>query len=408
MRFVDRAVTDCLAGLPALMIVGPRASGKTSTARRAAQTFVRLDSELAAAPFRADPDAVLRTLPKPVLLDEWQMVPGVLGAVKRAVDDDATPGQYLLTGSVRAELLADAWAATGRIVRLTEWGLCQRELCGDLHLASWFDRVLQQPIESILPPSTPPNLIDYVDVALRGMYPSAALQDSATLRKRWLAAYVDQLLGRDAELLNEQRDPVRLRKYLQAIAANSAGVVEHKTLFDAASITRTTGAAYDSLLELLFVTERLPAWHSNRLNRLTRAPKRFVTDTALMGPLLGVNREAALRNGDLLGRIIETFVLSQLRPEAEFAEDPIRLHHLRLDNGRREIDFIAEAPDGRVVAIEVKATSAPKPSDGVHLRWLREQLGARVHATIVLHTGPRNYDLGDGVYAMPIATLWGN
>ncbi len=247
-RLSERAVGETLAGLPALMIVGPRASGKTTTARRFAKSVVRLDREVGAHPFRDDPDEVLASTDPPILLDEWQLVPEVLASVKRAVDDDASPGRYLLTGSVRAELLNDAWAATGRVVRLTQWGLSQRELVGDAKRASWFDRVWAGDFAKMKPPAEAPELREYVELALRGMYPSVALQASPVLRKRWLLAYIDQLLGRDAALVNEHRDPILLRRYLQAIAVNTAGVVEHKTLFDAAGPTRVTAAAYDTLL----------------------------------------------------------------------------------------------------------------------------------------------------------------
>lgn len=388
------------------MLVGPRASGKTTTAKRFAKTVVRLDRDVEAQPFRDDPDTVLSSLAPPILLDEWQLVPEILASVKRAIDDDFRPGRYLLTGSVRAELLSDAWAATGRVVRVTQWGLSQRELVGDIRSTSWFDRVFAGDVQKLKPPSDIPDLRGYVDLALRGMYPAVALATSSSLRRRWLEAYIDQILGRDAALVNEHRDPVRLRRYLQAIAANTAGVVEHKTLFDAAGITRVTATAYDTLLEMLFVTERVPAWHSNRLNRLTRSPKRYVTDAALLGPLLGADTRAILRNGDLLGRIVDTFALSQLRVEADSSASPPRLYHLRLDTGRRDVDVIAEAPDGRVVAIEVKASAAPKPGDAVHLVWLREQLGRQFVAGIVLHSGPRAYKLADQIHALPIATLW--
>jgi uncharacterized protein len=109
-----------------------------------------------------------------------------------------------------------------------------------------------------------------------------------------------------------------------------------------------------------------------------------------------------LRNGDLLGRHIETFVLSQLRVELGASENPPRLFHLRLDTGRREVDLIAELPHGRIIAIDVKAAAAPEPKDAVHLRWLKEQLGEQVHTAIVLHSGPRTYSLGDGIMAMPM------
>ena len=91
-RIVDPLLDELVGQLPAIFITGPRATGKTTTAARRAATVVRLDREAEAAAFRADPDAALRGLPEPVLLDEWQVVPGVLGAVKRAVDADPQAG----------------------------------------------------------------------------------------------------------------------------------------------------------------------------------------------------------------------------------------------------------------------------------------------------------------------------
>ena len=108
-RLVDGPLADLFAQLPALLIVGPRATGKTTSARRFAATVVRLDVPAEAAAFRFDADAALRTMPRPVLLDEWQEVPELMGAVRRAVDEDSSAGQFLLTGSARARRESDAW-----------------------------------------------------------------------------------------------------------------------------------------------------------------------------------------------------------------------------------------------------------------------------------------------------------
>jgi len=389
------------------MIVGPRACGKTTTARRHVATVVRLDREAEAAPVRADPDAVLAALDVPILLDEWQLVPDVLAAVKRAVDDGAAAGSFVATGSVRADLLASSWAATGRLTRITQWGMSQRELHGDVSAPSFFDLAFAGELGSLRPPLISVGLRELVERALRGGYPPTALGVSDVVARRWLGGYVDQLLQRDAQITDEHRDPVKLRRYLVALAANTAGVVEHKTLYDAAGVSRVTGAAYDSLLEALFVSEQVPAWHTNRLNRLTRTAKRYVVDPALLVPMLGLDVRGALRNGDLLGRTLDTFVLGQLRPEQEVAEMPVRLHHLRLDAGRHECDLLAEAADGRVLAMEVKATAAPKREDARHLTWLRDELGATFAGGVVFHTGPRAFALGDRIVALPIGHLWG-
>ena len=126
LRTADALIADYLADLPAVLVIGPRACGKTTTARRYARTVVRLDSDEAAA-FRANPDAALRERDEPVLLDEWQMVPDVLGAVKRAVDTDRRPGRFLITGSFRSDRDDRFWPGTGRVVVLRMYPLSVAE-----------------------------------------------------------------------------------------------------------------------------------------------------------------------------------------------------------------------------------------------------------------------------------------
>jgi uncharacterized protein len=106
-RLVDPLLDELLEQLPAMLVLGPRTAGKTTTLERRAATVVRLDRQTGAAAFEADPDVALRGLPEPVLLDEWQRVPGVLGAVRRAVEADPRPNRFYVTGSVRAELEHD-------------------------------------------------------------------------------------------------------------------------------------------------------------------------------------------------------------------------------------------------------------------------------------------------------------
>jgi uncharacterized protein len=156
-----------------------------------------------------------------------------------------------------------------------------------------------------------------------------------------------------------------------------------------------------------FPSSTSPKKHSNRLNRLTRAPKRYLTESALVGPLLGVSERSVIRDGDLLGRLVDTFVLQQLRPEVEVSSCSPRLHHLRHEGGDREVDLIAELADGRIIGIEVKASSAPKPEEARHLVWLREQLGDQVAACVLFHTGPTAYTIAPGVLALPISSIWG-
>ncbi len=339
-----------------------------------------------------------------MLLDEWQAVPEVLGAVKRAVDADPHPGRYLLTGSVRADLEAHTWPGTGRLVRVPMYGMTVSEQLGRLGTAPLLDR-LAHGTDLEVPPD-PPDLRSYVQVALRSGFPEAALVLSDAARQRWLDSYIDQLLTRDAMQLESGRDPARLRRYFEAYALNSAGIVEDKTLYDAAGINRKTAIAYERLLTNLLVVEALPSWTSNRLKRLVLSPKRYVVDAALLAGILRLDVNAVLRDGDLLGRLLDTFVAAQIRAELALAETRPRLYHLREQQGRREIDLVGELAGRQLVGIEVKADAAPGRDAVRHLSWLRDQLGDRFAAGVLLHTGQREYRLAERILAAPICTLW--
>ena len=403
-RLVDRLLDDLLAELPALFVTGPRATGKTTTAARRARSIVHLDREAEAIAFRADPDAAMRGLPEPILLDEWQAVPGVLGAVKRAVDTRPEPGRYLVTGSVRSDVEGDLWPGTGRLTRIPMFGMTIREQLGLGSFVPFFDRVAAG--EDLAPAVDTPDLRGYVDLLLRSGFPEPTLRLAESPRRRWLDSYVEHLLTRDAEQVDRGRDPWRLRRYLEALALNTAGIVDDRTVFEAAGINRKTALAYERLLVNLAVVEAIPAWTSNRLKRLVLSPKRYVVEPALVGAVLGIDVDFVIRNGDLLGRLLDTFVAAQLRAELASASSRPRLYHVRQQQGRFEVDLLAELGGGRLIGIEVKADAAPSADSARHLAALRDRYPETFVAGIVLHTGPRAYRLGDRLAAAPISTLW--
>ena len=403
-RLIDPLLAELLGELPAVMITGPRAAGKTTTAARHATTVARLDRPAEAAAFRADADAALRGLREPVLLDEWQEVPEVLGAIKRAVDTDPRPGRFIVAGSVRAELDATTWPGTGRLVRVPMYGMTVREQRGPMDSPTLLDRLAAN--DGLELRGDAPDLRGYVELALISGFPEPALSLSERARRRWLESYADQLVARDAMQLEPARDPVRLRRYLEAYALNSAGVVADETLLQAAGINRKTATAYEQLLTNLCIAESLPAWTSNRLRRLALRSKRYLVDSALTAAVLRIDAAAVLRDGDILGRLLDTFVLSQLRAELTVSESRPRLYHLREEHGRHEIDILAELAGQAVIAFEVKATSAPRSDAARHLVWLRDRLGERFTRGVVFHTGPTAFDLDDRITALPIHALW--
>jgi uncharacterized protein len=413
-REAEISLTEMLTQHPAILLTGPRASGKTTLAGRFAKSTIQLADERQATAFRADPQTSLLAHPEPILIDEWQLVPETLSAIKVLVDNDARRGRFMVTGSVRGDLDSPMWPGTGRLVRLPLYGLTEREIERTASERSWFDRFASGETPQI---STNLTIRDYVERALRSGFPEPALALEERARMRWLTSYVDQLVTRDAAALEGGRNPEKLKRYLQALALNSAGTVDDVTLFQAAQINKTTARAYQALLENLLVAENLPGWTSNRLKRLTLAPKRYLVDPGLFAGILGVGLLDALSDGDLLGRVLETFVVAQLRAELALAVPPPRLHHLRTAEGRREIDLIIEVGPRKLIALEIKATSAPRADDARHLRWFCDEFqqqnkvaeGSAPNTEViaaVLHTGPQSFKLDNGVMAYPIAALW--
>lgn len=385
--------------------MGPRASGKTTTARQYAASIVRLDRPAEAAAFKADADAALATLDEPVLLDEWQAVPELLGAVKRAVDEDSRPGRFILTGSVRADLDAETWPGTGRLIRLNMYGLSEREIAGATSAPSPLAVLADGDPTALAAPPSAPDLPGYIELALRGGFPDAALRLEGAGREQWLASYLDQILTRDAVHVSG-RDPLRLARYFEVLALNSAGIVSDSTIFEAAGVDRRTADAYERLMANLFVIDVVPAWLTNRLSRLVKTPKRYIADPSLVGAALRLDTRSILRDGGLLGRVLDTFVAAQIRPELTASGLRPRLFHMREKNGRHEIDLLTELGGDRIIAVEVKASAAPNRADAAHLEWLRGRLGERFVAGLVLHTGPTSFGLADRIAAAPIASLW--
>ncbi|MPZ00253.1 MAG: DUF4143 domain-containing protein [Actinophytocola sp.] len=411
-RLVDTRLTNVLSAFPATLIVGPRAVGKTTTARRVADVIVELDDPVQAAQFRADPSvalaAVRRASVGPVLLDEWQEVPEVLGAVKRAVDQGAEPGSFILTGSVRAPLQSASWPGTGRLITIEMQPLTVLERqATDSPSSDVVNTIMTGQALDLEPPRERVTLVDYLNFAVAGGYPPVSgLSDDA--RKLWLHSYVEQLVLRDVPELGEIRDPATLRRLLHALLESTGTLTPDTELAAAADMNVKTVQRQQRLLEDLRIVSSLPAWHANQLSRLIKRRKRYAVDTGLVAALLEADTHGILSNGDLMGRMVETFVLAQLRPLLDAATRRIAAYHLRQQDGRREVDVVLEASDGGIVAMEIKAAAGPSAKDARHLSWLREQLGDRFRAGVVLHTGPAVYPLGEGITAVPIAALWSN
>ena len=416
-RIVDDELDEILSDLPAIAIEGPKGVGKTRTALQRAKTTHRLDDPAELAVAQADPARLLEG-EAPVLIDEWQRLPAVWDLVRRAVDDGAPPGSYLLTGSAMPDP-PPTHSGAGRIVtvRMRPLALGERLESTSVSLSELLAGERPQ-----ITGATEVALADYVEEILASGLPGLH-RLSGRARRVQLEGYVDRIVDRDIpdDAGVVIRNQAALRRWMTAYAAASSTTASYETVRDAASAgeavkpSKSTTQSYRDALTRVWVLDEVPAWipSNNRLRELGRAPKHQLADPALAAQLLGVQASTLLaggssgpaiaRDGTLLGALFESLATLSVRVYAVHNE--AKLGHLRTARGRQEVDLVVERADGSVVAIEVKLARSVSSNDGKHLSWLRQRLGDRVLDQVIITTGPQAYRRGDGVAVVPLALL---
>jgi uncharacterized protein len=196
-----------------------------------------------------------------------------------------------------------------------------------------------------------------------------------------------------------------LPRLLAMAAGQTARLINVADLSSPFQLSRPTIRDYVTLLERVFLLEELPSWHNNRLSRLIKTPKLHLGDTGLACALLGLDAAALISDRSLLGQLLETFIFQELRRQASWRTDHITFHHFR-DKDGMEVDIVCER-DGRSIAgIEVKAAATVTAADFRGLRKLKEAAAERFTAGIVLYDGEATVSFGEGLYAVPIGSLW--
>jgi uncharacterized protein len=355
------------------------------------------------------------------LVDEWQPFPAVWDMIRRGVDRDPSPGQYLLTGSATPAADAPVHSGAGRIVqvRMRPLSLPERGL--------WTATVS---VRALLVGDRPPvegesslTLPEYVDEILASGFPGIRrLPERA--RRAQLDGYLARIVDRDfPQQGHSVRRSASLRAWLTAYAAATATSSSYNTILDAATPgegdkpAKTTVIAYRDVLTQQWLLDPVPGWSPSRsaLTRLQQAPNHHLADPALAARLLGATRDSLLagdrstvaplspRDWTLLGALFESLVALTVRVAAQNAE--ATTWHLRTGNGDHEGDFILERDDHKVVAIEVKLAATVSDKDTFHLRWFADRLGPDLLDSVIVTSGHHAYRRRDGIAVVPLALL---
>lgn len=390
-----------------LVIQGARQTGKSTLAAQVARSVpcrsVTLDDEPVRHAASEDPAGFLESGKGLLIIDEVQRVPELMLAIKASVDRDRRPGRFLLTGSadlVRLRSLHDSLAGRAETIEL--FGLSQGELRG---LRETF---IDHLIADTLPVGWESSMTraDYLNAACAGSYPEA-VNRSPRRRSVWFENYTHRILERDAADVSTLHRLGDLGRLLQLMAARNAGELNLADVAVDAGFPARTLPPYLDLLETLYLIWRVPAWSANLTKRVTSRPKLALLDSGLAAHLINVSPASLdpTRQPTRAGGLLEAFVLAELRRQAGWNDERVRMFHYR-DRSGPEIDILLEHADGRVAGIEVKATSSIGTDAFKWLAHLRDHLGRRFVQGTVLYTGPNALPFGDRLTAQPIAALW--
>ncbi len=403
-RSITRKLEDAWTDTPVVLIVGARQTGKTTLAvdwaERHRASYETLDDATVLATAAADPQGFIHRLPLPAAIDEVQKIPALLPAIKLRVDRERGPGMFLLTGSANVlSLPRISESLAGRMEIHTLWPLSQGERAGlrENFIPSVFSGKPPNP-------AAISNRASLADLICESGFPGNLKRGAARLEE-WHRSYVTSILHRDVRDLAKIDGLTALPNLLKLLAARASGLLNTSDLTRDAAIPNSTLKRYLTLLDMLFLVYRMPAWHANLSKRLIKAPKIMICDTALACHLLGAGPELLIKDRALMGHLLENFVANQLKKEASWSDTAVEIMHYRTASGR-EIDFILEDRQGRTVAVEVKSSQTVKSEDFNAMRDLADMLKSRFVCGVLLHDGRRVLPFGKNLWTAPLSSLW--
>jgi uncharacterized protein len=409
-RIVDDELAARLRATGAVVIEGPKACGKTATARRIAASEALLDVDANARQAAAvDPELVLDGA-TPRLIDEWQLEPAIWNHVRRAVDDRQAPGQFILAGSAVPPDDVTRHTGAGRITRLRMRPMTLFEVgtsSGDISLAQL---LAGEPAGAADIGLTVADLAREIAIGgwpgFRGLAPEQAL--------RAVRDYLEEIRRVDVgRVENRRRDPGKVGQLLRSLARNVA------TYAAATTLAGDTGGAdgplkddtvrdYLHALERLMIVEDQPAWapHLRSKYALRSAAKRHFVDPSLALAALRATPERLLHDMKLFGFLFESLVVRDLRVYAQAADASVLQYR---DSHGLEVDAIIETADGRWAAFEIKLGAGQVDEAAANLHRFAKQIdtdrcSSPTTLGVIVGTG-YGYLRDDGIMVMPIGAL---
>jgi uncharacterized protein len=387
-----------------ILLAGARQCGKTTLAKELVSDGIiyrSLDDQSLLEAAISDPHDFVRHHGQMMIIDEVQRVPALLPAIKKVVDEDNRPGQFLLIGSANISSLPSVRESlAGRVKKVRLRTLTQGEMAArqPVFLQNVFAGTFQKMRSDC-------DKDDIIDRAFQGGYPEALClggRDSVL----WHRDYIQAILEKDLHDIINIRRQEAMQALVLVVAGWSSKFMDIAAIGSGLSIERDTLISYINALESLFVVERVLPWSQTDYARVAKRSKLFMVDSGLMVSLLRWPRKDIALNNDRLGKLIETLVFNEIAAQVDASDGLFSLYHYR-DREKREIDFLVEHEEDGLLGIEVKSSSTIGKKDFKSLEWFRDNLtGTRDFIGIVLYTGQHTLSFGEMLWAVPLGGLW--
>ncbi|HTQ54088.1 MAG TPA: ATP-binding protein [Bryobacteraceae bacterium] len=379
MRFTPRilqaGVLQAARSFPAVVITGPRRTGKTTLLRRLfpRAAYVILEDPDVQARARADPRALVEEMRPPVLFDEIQNVPELFAYIRTRVDQKPrATGQWLFTGSQEAPLMqgvSESMAGRAAILQLLPFSLSETNRVSLLY--GGFPEVLARP-------------------GARGL---------------WFSSYIQTYLERDVRGVTNIRDLGTFRRFLALLASRHGQILNRTDLAAPLGVSVPTITDWLHILEITGQIILVPPYFENFGKRLIKSPKVYIGDSGLACYLLGIITQAELERSPFLGPLFEGFIAAEIVKSQLNRGQRKELYHFRDQQGL-EVDFLFPRQNG-LWMVECKATKTVKPEMARPMTGLRRAMDGRgaVRMSVVhraSRTAPPSRGIAPGVEALDV------
>lgn len=391
-RKLEDTIVQMLKSFRIVAINGPRQSGKTTLQKKIAKNkdmkYYTFDQSKTFNIASSDPEDFISYISKDenIAIDEVQMIPEIVPAIKISVDEANRKGMFLLTGSsdmFKNSKIKESLA--GRMVSFNLFPLSYSEINNrDYNV---IDKLFSDDFNRF---DLDKNLTreDFINAVINGGYPEI-YELGMKEKKAWFDFYIKARITKDiASLENVQLDTIKhLDKLLKVLAGQISSLVNYSNISKNLGITDKTVAKYIQLLEALYIIKLTPAYSNNRLKRVAKKPKVHFIDSGLASYLLNVDVKSSMEGkNDYLGNLVESFVYSELIKHQSYADTDIEIFHYR-DLTNKEVDFVLESSSGDVVALEIKSGSNIKKEHFKGLVALAKTMKNKNFKGILLYGG---------------------